>query len=189
MGDRGDAQAAEGLSPDEVKRALEALEPDFGESFMLGYDEEHGWHAARRDRIGGYVDGDTPGELRTAMAESLAMKPVEHLWCSACGKRVITRGGRPVHARTGSECGPDGHRASPVGTEPPLWKAAREITADYGRMFTVRADHGFLRADYAVPGAGTAVHYEAPNEQEMRDRLDEALRLSRRERSREGAGQ
>jgi len=188
MGGRGDARAAEGLSPDEVKRALEALEPDFGEAFMLGYDEEHGWHAARRDRIGGYLEGDTPGELRTAMAESLAMKPVEHLWCSACGKRVITRGGRPVHARTGRESDLDGHRASPVGTEPPLWKAAREIQADYGRVFTVSARFGVLRADWAGTGTGTPVHYEAPDEAGMRARLDEALAVSRRERSREGAG-
>jgi len=188
MGGRGDAQAEEGLSPSEIKKALEALEPGYGDWYVIGYTGDRGWQAARRDQIGGYLDGDTPGELRAAMDEDLAMKPVAHLWCSACGQRLLKRGDLAVHARTGRAAGLDGHPVSPVGTEPPLWKAAREIQADYGRVFTVSARFGFLRADWAGTGTGTPVHYEAPDEAGMRARLDEALAVSRRERSREGAG-
>jgi len=176
------------MSPEEIKRALDALEPGYGDAYLIGHSEEHGWHAARRDQIGGYLTGDTPGELRAAMDEDLAFKPVAELWCSACGQRLLRRGDRAVHARTGRQAGADGHPASPVGTEPPLWKAAREIAADYGRLFTVDARFGILRADWAAECPGTPVHYEAADEAGMRARLDEALAVSRRERSREGAG-
>lgn len=188
----GDYQAsAQAATETEAgRRAREALELDYGDAYMIGHSEDHGWNAARRDEIGGYLAKDTPDELRAAMAEDLTVRPVSELWCSACGKRLVKRAGGVVHARTGHAAGaPDGHPASPAVTEPPLWRAAREIAADYDGTFTLTARFGFLRADWASPGTGTPVHYEAPDEAGMRLRLDEALAVSRRERSREGARQ
>jgi len=104
------------------------------------------------------------------------------LWCSRCGRQV-TGGARPVHAGDGSAFGPDGHRVEPVAAEPPLWKAAREIEARYGGLFTVSARFGFLRADWTARALGpgmVAVHYEAHDEDEMRRQLDAAVAGTRR---------
>lgn len=113
-------------------------------------------------------------------------------WCRRCGKQVTISGSEPeiskaVHAATGLELGADGHLVAPIDHEPPLWKAAREIQADYAGTFEVDAKFGFLRADWVVSGGGTPVHFEARTEQEMRARLAEAVAVSRRERSREGS--
>jgi len=113
-------------------------------------------------------------------------------WCRQCGKRVTISGGDPeisraIHAATGRELGADGHLVAPIDHEPPLWKAAREIAADYAGTFEVDAKFGFLRADWVVGGGGTPVHFEARTEKEMRARLAEAVAVSRRERSRQEA--
>jgi hypothetical protein len=52
-----------------------ALRWDWGEFYLIGYDDEHGWWAARRDRIGALTE-EGPGELRAAMADDYGMKPV-----------------------------------------------------------------------------------------------------------------
>jgi hypothetical protein len=98
--------------------------------------------------------------------------------------------GRTVHAATGRALGPDGHVADPVDREPPLWRAAREIAADYGGAFDVDANFGTLHAYWsqAVTGPGmTPFHYGAPDETEMRRVLDAAVTGTRWERAPEGA--
>jgi hypothetical protein len=173
------------------EQALEALEHDFGAAYMLGYDDERGYWAARRDQIGGLLTEDTPEALRAAIKEDHDMKPVVHLWCRACGKRVTMRGKVAVHALTGHRADlTDGHLAEAVDQEPPLWKAAREIEAEYGGTFTVGAPLGILRADWSTAVVGhfaTAVHYTAPNGELLRRQLDEAVRGTRWERTAEEA--
>jgi hypothetical protein len=105
-------------------------------------------------------------------------------WCSRCGRPALLEGddGAPgalrkaVHAATGAENGPDGHAAAPVGCEPPLWRAARELEAETGGLFAVSARFGFLRADWADPPPGAvAGHYTADDHAAMRARLRRAL--------------
>lgn len=59
------------------EQALAALRWDWGEFYLIGYDDEHGWWAARRDRIGALLTEEGPGELRAAMADDYGMKPVK----------------------------------------------------------------------------------------------------------------
>jgi hypothetical protein len=89
---------------------------------------------------------------------------------------------------TGRQLGEDNHLAAPVDREPELWRAAREITADYQGAFRLDARFGILRADWAPEVIGyavTAMHYEARDEAGMRRQLDEAVAGTRwaRERS------
>jgi hypothetical protein len=106
------------------------------------------------------------------------------LWCSRCGQPVKLADGdgiedeyrKAVHAATGRETGPDGHLAAPVDHEPPLWKDARELAAEYGGVFAVTARFGFLRAEWSHvrPGA-LAAHFEADDREQMRRKLDAAI--------------
>ena len=119
-------------------------------------------------------------------------------WCRRCGKRVTVTGddpqlGNAAHTATGSETGPpDGHLAAPMDYEPPIWKAAREIAAEYGGAFTLDARFGFLRADWSPLAIGpgvTAAHYTAPDEADMLRQLDQAVAGTQWERQRAGAGE
>ena len=170
------------------EQALEALELGYGEFYLIGHDGDD-WWAARRDGIGGRITEDTPDELRAAMAEDYALKPVKRLWCRVCGRRV-TAGPRAVHAVNGLRQAADGHPAEPVDREPEHWQAARRLAKEYGGAFKLDAKWGFLSAVWA-PGAlgpgATAPPYEADTEDEMRRLLDQAVAGTRWERSREGA--
>jgi hypothetical protein len=105
-------------------------------------------------------------------------------WCRHCGQPVRIDGGddkpirlrKAVHAATGLERGlPEGHLAAPIDFEPPLWKAAREITAETGGLLDISARFGFLRADWKLRPGVVAGHFEAGTEQEMRQKLRRAL--------------
>ena len=83
---------------------------------------------------------------------------------------------RAVHAATGREQGPDTHLAAPIGYEPPLWKDARELAAEYGGVFVIGARFDFLHAEWArVPPGAVVPHYEADDKAGMRHRLDAAI--------------
>lgn len=110
------------------------------------------------------------------------------LWCRRCGQPARRDGDgdedpqlrRAVHAATGDERGgPEGHLVAPVDFEPPLWKAAREITADFRGLFVLSARLGVLRADWADPPRGvTARPYTADGlgaDAKMRAQLRRAL--------------
>jgi hypothetical protein len=175
--------------------ALEALELDWGSVYLIGYDSEYGWWAERRDELGGLIEEGSPDELRAAMAEDHALKPVT-LWCPHCGQRVVFAGCMPVHATTFTRSGLDGHTAHAVGEEPPWWKAARRIAADYGGTFTVTAALRILRADWVTGPGVTAVHYTASGggdvhaaEEDLRRQLDEATAGVQWGRTREGAAE
>jgi hypothetical protein len=58
------------------KDALDALEFDWGEAYMIGRDDERGWWAARRDRIGGLLTAPGAEELREAIRADYALEPV-----------------------------------------------------------------------------------------------------------------
>lgn len=51
-----------------ARQALEVLRLEWGHLYLIGYDDDHGWHAARRGRIGRYLAENSPDELRAAMA-------------------------------------------------------------------------------------------------------------------------
>ncbi len=105
------------------------------------------------------------------------------LWCARCGKRVRLAGGeglpaqlrKAVHAATGLEAGDNGHLAAPADSEPPLWKSARILAAEFGGAFDIGAWFGFLRADWAnLPAGAIAGHFEADDEEGLRLKLKAA---------------
>lgn len=73
--DEGEGRADDGPRPwDEA--ALEAIRFDWGDAYMIGRDDERGWWAGRRDRIGGLIAKADPEELRRAIADDYSVKPV-----------------------------------------------------------------------------------------------------------------
>jgi hypothetical protein len=60
--DEAAPQAAASGTADED--ALEALRWDWGEAYEIGRDGERGWHARRRDGLGGDLTGADAEELR-----------------------------------------------------------------------------------------------------------------------------
>ncbi|MGH3250795.1 MAG: hypothetical protein ACRDOI_31955 [Trebonia sp.] len=185
-------QAAEGMSAG-AERALAALQYDWGDAYRIGWDDEGGYWACRRDGLGEALTAPDRGALRRMIRADYELKPVARdtaeaagntsgLWCAGCGRQVTAASGPDlpaVHTATGLVHGePEGHLAEPVDREPPLWKAARQITADYRGSFTVDARFGFLRAEWAQPSGPrvtVTAHYEADSEQEMRRLLDGAV--------------
>jgi hypothetical protein len=66
--------AAEGRTADDD--TLEALRWDWGEAYLIGHDDERGWWAARRDRIGSLLTGADPDALRGQIRADYALKRV-----------------------------------------------------------------------------------------------------------------
>ncbi len=137
------------------------------------------------------MEGDTSAALQSGAGDTGEKQVPGELWCARCGKRAAPAGGTVVHAETRSRTGPpDGHPADPVGEEPPLWKAAREIAADYRGAFEVDARFGVLHARWSLRALGpgiTAAYYRADTGQDMRRQLDDAVAGTRWERPADGA--
>lgn len=72
--DEAAPQAA--LSKTADKQELAALQWDWDEAYLIGFDNEHGWWASRRDQIGGLLSEDGPDELRAAIIADYTFKPV-----------------------------------------------------------------------------------------------------------------
>jgi hypothetical protein len=70
-----DGGAGDGPRPREHD-ALEALRWDWGEAYLIGHDDEHGWYAGRRDKIGDLLTEAGPDDLRQAIADDYAVKRV-----------------------------------------------------------------------------------------------------------------
>jgi hypothetical protein len=85
------AQDEEGLTPWE-RDALEAIRYGWDTAYLIGYDDERGYWAARRDRIGGLLTAPTPDELRQAITEDYALMPVPREPAARTGPG----GGKPV---------------------------------------------------------------------------------------------
>lgn len=58
------------------EQALAALRYGWGDAYMIGCDDEHGWWAARRDQVGGYLTAHDPDSLRAAIQLDCDLKPV-----------------------------------------------------------------------------------------------------------------
>jgi hypothetical protein len=58
------------------EEALEALRFGWGEAYLIDFDVERGYWAARRDKIGGLLTAGDPGGLRDAITADYAVKPV-----------------------------------------------------------------------------------------------------------------
>jgi hypothetical protein len=56
--------------------ALDQLRWDWGEAYEIGRDGERGWHARRRDGLGGYLVGTGPDQLRYAIRADYTIRPV-----------------------------------------------------------------------------------------------------------------
>lgn len=78
-------QDEEGLPPQE-EESLEAIRFGWGDAYLIGHDDERGYWAARRDRIGGLLTAADPDALRDAISEDYAVKPVP--------REPVARGGR-----------------------------------------------------------------------------------------------
>lgn len=74
-GDPGDGQPQSTLAPAE-QAALDAVRYGWGDAYLIGHDDERGYWAARRDRIGGLLTAPSPDELRQAVADDYALKRV-----------------------------------------------------------------------------------------------------------------
>jgi hypothetical protein len=71
---------------------LEAIRFGWGDAYLIDFDVERGYWAARRDKIGGLLTASDPDELRKAITEDYAAKPVPRE-PAAC---VALDGGEPV---------------------------------------------------------------------------------------------
>lgn len=58
------------------EQELAALQWHWGEAYLIGCDDEHGWWASRRDQIGGLITEGGPDELAVAILADYAFKPV-----------------------------------------------------------------------------------------------------------------
>lgn len=58
------------------EQELAALQWNWGEAYLIGCDDEHGWWASRRDQIGGLIIEAGPDELRAAIIADYDLKPV-----------------------------------------------------------------------------------------------------------------
>jgi hypothetical protein len=76
-------QAASGQAGEQE---LAALQWNWGEAYLIGYDDVHGWWASRRDQIGGLLTEAGPDELRAAIIADYDLKPVPRDY------RVLPRG-------------------------------------------------------------------------------------------------
>ena len=99
-----DEHAAPQATGDPAIDALEALRWDWDTAYMIGHDEEHGWYAARKDKIGELITADDPDALRREIAENYAMKPVprEPLRRKGAQTVVPVLGTEPGEVLTGS---------------------------------------------------------------------------------------
>jgi hypothetical protein len=61
--DEAAPQAAEGMSREEILKALELLLMFWGDVYDIGHDDERGWWASRRGVIGHILIAADPAEL------------------------------------------------------------------------------------------------------------------------------
>jgi hypothetical protein len=90
-GNAGSGQPQCSLKPWD-ESALEAIRFGWGDAYLIGHDDEHGYWAARRDRIGSLLTALTPDELRQAITEDYALMPVPREPATRSGPG----GGKPV---------------------------------------------------------------------------------------------
>jgi hypothetical protein len=68
---------AAGNRVDAVARdAIEELRWHWGDAYEIGFDDDRGWHARRRDGLGGRLIAADPDDLIGVIAADYALKPV-----------------------------------------------------------------------------------------------------------------
>jgi hypothetical protein len=88
----GRAGQGEDGQPPREEEALEAIRFGWGDAYLIGHDDDRGYWAARRDRIGSLLTALTPDELRQAITEDYALMPVPREPATRSGPG----GGKPV---------------------------------------------------------------------------------------------
>jgi hypothetical protein len=71
-----DQSAPQAASGHAGEQELAALQWNWGEAYLIGYDGEDGWWVSRRDQIGGLPTEAGPDELRAAIIADYEVKPV-----------------------------------------------------------------------------------------------------------------
>jgi hypothetical protein len=71
-----DEAAPQAASRQADEHELAALQWNWGEAYLIGVDDEHGWWASRRDQIGGLITESGPDELAAAIRADYTFKPV-----------------------------------------------------------------------------------------------------------------
>jgi hypothetical protein len=67
---------ADGVAAAAGRDALEALRWHWGDAYEIGFDDERGWHARRRDGLGGWLTAPDSDDLFGVIAADYALKPV-----------------------------------------------------------------------------------------------------------------
>jgi hypothetical protein len=62
-------QSASGMISEDAARALDVLRLIWGDSYMFGTDDEHGWWVIRDGKIGSILTADSAERLGTLLAE------------------------------------------------------------------------------------------------------------------------
>ena len=92
--------------------ALEAFRWDWGEAYEIGRDAERGWHARRRDGLGGDLTGADAEELREVIRSDYGPTGAfPATWVSGVMSRDQAAGG----SRTPPPRPPRSRRISPAG--------------------------------------------------------------------------
>jgi hypothetical protein len=68
--DEAAPQAAVRLSAEEIEQALKALDMVWGDEYLLGYDPERGFWAARPGEIGPLFMAGTPEDLGKVLTDA-----------------------------------------------------------------------------------------------------------------------
>ena len=55
---------------------LAALKFHWGSAYEIGHNDEHGWHAKRRDSLGRVLAGADPNELYKLITDDYMLRPV-----------------------------------------------------------------------------------------------------------------
>ena len=61
--DEAAPQAAGGTSTEDTARMLDVLRLLWGDDYLIGFDDEHGWWASRRGVVGHIMTAGSPDEL------------------------------------------------------------------------------------------------------------------------------
>jgi hypothetical protein len=75
-GDTRAAGAVQAAGGQAGEQELAALQWNWGDAYLIGHDDEHGWWASRRDQIGALITEAGPDELAAAISVDYTCKPV-----------------------------------------------------------------------------------------------------------------
>lgn len=68
-------QAAGGMSPEDIAKMLDVLWLLWADEYLIGYDDERGWWAARRGVTGHLMTADSPESLGQMIGDDFGPGP------------------------------------------------------------------------------------------------------------------